>query len=83
MEAVSVRDQIISQIDRLTPEQQQQALNYVSSLTLPRGETGKHLIESLKHIHFDPEDLEEMRKAIEEEFETVDLDDWDKPIFPD
>jgi len=73
----------MSQVDRLNAEQQQQVLEFTTGLTRPRGTPGPTLLERMKHIHIEPADLAVMEKAIEEEFEKVDSQEWDKPIFPD
>ena len=79
MASVSLKEQIMSQLDRLTAEQQKLVLSYTKALTRPRGISGKEFIERTRDIHIDPEDLRQMEQAIEEEFERIDLDEWDLP----
>lgn len=79
MSSPAIKEQIISQLDRLSEAQQRQVLDFTRSLARPRGTPGKVLIERMRNVQIDPADLEIMRQAIEGEFEKVDLDDWDLP----
>jgi len=79
MTNTTLTQQIIEQLNRLTPDQQQKILNYARGLGRPRGTPGKEFIERTKDIHIDPEDLRLMEQAIEEEFERIDLDEWNLP----
>ena len=78
MTGVSLRDQIISQLDRLSPEQQQLILDYTRSLLgqLPQGIRGEELIALAHEINFTPEDLDEIIRAIEEDCGRIDWDGW-------
>lgn len=79
MATPTIIEQIISRLDRMTPEQQKLVLNYASGLGLPRGMPGDELIALMDRIQIDPADLAEMEKAIEEECERIDPDGWDLP----
>ena len=68
---------IIECIGALTEEQQQDVLRLVQTLMngKPRGVSGEELIRRAAHIKIPPEDLEEMKRAIEEGCEQID-DEW-------
>ncbi len=76
---MSVKEQLINQIDRLTEEQQQDLLNYALRLqqsTLPPGTPGEVLLELAERLDFDPDDLAEMMRVIDEDCERIDWDGW-------
>jgi hypothetical protein len=75
----SIREEIIQQLDRLSPEQQRQVLDFARGLARPRGESGREFIEKTRHIQISPEDLQAMQDAIEEECERIDWGEWDLP----
>jgi len=84
---LSVRDQLIELLDRMTDKQMEVLLAVADSLraehkSRPAGESGKAFVARMKRIDADPADLEEMRLIIEEEFEQVEADDLNAPIFP-
>jgi len=79
---VSVEQQIVDLIRNLNEEQRWEVLRFARRLKLPPGISGKEFIERTRAIQFPHEDLEEMKRAIEEEFEQID-DNWDRPIFSD
>lgn len=68
--------EIVKRLDKLTPWQQKQILNSVLSfLGEPiRGTPGKELLKFIGL--FPPEDLEEIKKAIEEDCGHVDASEW-------
>ena len=74
MEALTmddVRQELLERIETLTPGQQKQVLNYTRQLLgeRPKGTPGR---EMLKFVGlFPPEDLEDMKRAIEEEWGPV------------
>ena len=72
MASLSLKEQIISQLDQLTAEQQELVLGYTKALARPRGVAGKEFIARTRDIHIDPDDLRQMEQAIEEEFERLD-----------
>lgn len=76
MEKSTTIQEIIQRLDKLTPVQQKQVLNSVLSfLGEPiRGTPGKELIKFVGL--FPPEDLEEIKKAIEEDCGHVDASEW-------
>ena len=73
---MEVRDEIVKQIDKMTPEMQQQVLRFVASLTVSplKGESGAALREFSGS--FDAVSAQQMIQAIEEECERVDARDW-------
>ena len=76
MEKSTTIQEIVERLDKLTHVQQKQILNSVLSfLGEPiRGTSGK---EMLKFVGlFPPEDLEEIKRAIEEDCEQVDESEW-------
>lgn len=73
---IPVREQIISQLDRLAPDQQRQVLDFVNGLTRPRGESGDDIIRAAQGLGFSSQDLAEMERAIEEDCEQVNPDGW-------
>ncbi len=68
---VSVKEQIIHELDNLTPEQQQRVLDLAKELqgALPLGTPGEVLLAHMDSFQFEPGDLEEMAQAIEESYE--------------
>jgi hypothetical protein len=57
----TIREEIIRQLDNLTPDEQQQVLDFAKSLqnTLPPGIPGEVLIARAREVDFDPADLAE------------------------
>jgi hypothetical protein len=77
--AASLKDEILHELDKLSVEQQREILKLAKSLqhvTRPVGIPGKVLIARAREISFDPEDLAEIAKAIEEDCERIDWDEW-------
>ena len=76
MENSSTIQEIVERLDKLTPGQQKQILNTILSfLGEPiRGTSGKELIKFVGL--FPPEDLEQIKQAIEEDCGKVDKSDW-------
>ena len=76
MSTPSLKEQIIAELDNLSPEQQRQMLEYARGLgqrsTLPPGIPGEVFIARAKEINFAPEDLEEIARIIEEDCERID-----------
>lgn len=72
----AIRDQILSDLDRLAPEQQRRAAELVHGLvsTLPKGASGRDLLRFAGSL--DDESAREMIEAIEQGCERVDLDEW-------
>ena len=71
-----VKDQILKDLDRLSPDQQKRAAELVSGLVsvLPQGAS----IEDLQKVAgtLDEESAREMMAAIEDGCERVDADEW-------
>ena len=78
MAARSVKEEIISVLEHLTPEQQRQVLEFTQRMTtrLSAGTPGEVLMAAAREVNFDPADLEEMQQAIEEGCERIDWDGW-------
>lgn len=78
MTTMPIREQIISQLDRLSPEQQRQLLDHSLSLQQrrPPGIPGDELIARAREINFSPEDLAEIIQAIDEDCERIDWNEW-------
>lgn len=76
MENPTTIQEIVQRLDKLTPMQQKQILNSVLSfLGEPiRGTPGKELLKFVGL--FPPEDIEEIKRAIEEDCEQIDESEW-------
>jgi len=72
----AIREQILSDLDRLSPEQQKRAAELIHGLVtpLPKGASIDDLLKVAGTL--DEESAREMREAIEEGCERVDLDEW-------
>lgn len=72
----AIREQILNDLDRLSPEQQRRAAELVHGLVsaLPTGAPGRSLLRFSGTL--DDESAREMTQAIEEGCERVDLDEW-------
>jgi hypothetical protein len=72
----TIKEQILSDLDRLSPEEQTRAAEFVHSLAsrTPKGIPGRDLRRFAGIL--DPESAREMIEAIEEGCERVDLDEW-------
>jgi hypothetical protein len=72
----AIKEQILSDLDRLSPEQQQRAAELVHGLVNPRLQGAS--IEDLLTVAgtLDEESAREMREAVEESCERVDLEEW-------
>jgi hypothetical protein len=79
MASVSLRDQIISQIERLTIEQQRQVLDTITSMARPRGKSGDDIIRHARELNFPVDDLMEMQRIIEQDCENIEPDEWELP----
>lgn len=80
MTSGSIKEQIIVELDHLSPDQQQQILEYAraiqSTAGLPQGIPGDVLLTRAYEINFSSEDLAEIENAIEEDCERIDWDGW-------
>lgn len=72
----TVKEQILKDLDRLSPELQQRALQLVHNLVdpLPKGASVEEMM-ALGGL-FDEESAREMVEAIEEGCERIDPEDW-------
>ena len=72
----TVKEQILKDLDRLSPELQRRALELVHSLVAPssRGASVEDLLSLSGTL--DRESAREMREAIEEHCERIDPSDW-------
>jgi len=72
----AIKEQILNDLDRLSPEEQTRAAEFVHSLAsqTPRGIPGRDLRRFAGTL--DPESAREMIEAIEEGCERVDPDEW-------
>jgi hypothetical protein len=72
----AIKEQILKDLDQLSPEQQRRAAELVHDLisSLPTGTSGRDLLRFAGTM--DSESVSEMMKAIEEGCERVDLDEW-------
>ena len=68
--------EIVQRLENLSPGQQRQVLDFTLELSgeSPKGISGKELLEFAGL--FPPEDLEEIKKAIEEDCGQVDASGW-------
>lgn len=73
-----VEQAILDEVRKLKPDQQQQVLDFIRRLELPRGEPGWRLIQDAREIDFPADDLAEIAEAIED-CEKIDWDEWDLP----
>lgn len=73
MTTPSLKEQIIAELDNLSPEQQRQMLEYAKRVKRPPGVKARTLLKFAGRIQ--PDDIERMEKAIED-CERVDLNEW-------
>ena len=68
--------EIVERLEKLTSGQQRQVLDFMLELSgeTPKGISGKELLEFAGL--FPPEDLEEIKQAIEEDCGQVDESEW-------
>ena len=74
MGTTPISDQIMGQLQKLTPDQQAQVLDFTSSLLRPRGEPGIDIIQHAHALEFPLEDLAEIQQIIDEDCETINPD---------
>jgi hypothetical protein len=73
MTTKSIKNNLLSQIDKLPYELRLRVLDFVKAL-IPKGVEGKSLLRFEGAISAD--DLQLMSKAIEESCERIDLNEW-------
>ena len=78
MAAPSLKQELLKEIDQLTPEQQAQVLQFTRALhsTLPPGTPGNDLIALADQLNFDSDDLAAMEAAINAGCGKIDWDEW-------
>ncbi len=76
MEHSTTIQEIVDRLDKLTPGQQRQVLDFTLELSgeSPKGISGKELLEFVGL--FPPEDLKEIKQAIEEDCEQIYESEW-------
>ena len=77
MEKSTTIQEIVQRLEKLTLGQQRQVLDFTLELSgeSPRGISGKELLEFAAGL-FPPEDIEEIKRAIEEDCGQVDASEW-------
>ncbi len=79
MTVSTVKEEIISQLDELSLEQQQRVLDFARKIkaeSQPESTSGDTLLAYMDTFQFEPGDLEEIAQAIEEGCERIDWDAW-------
>lgn len=79
MNPIPIKEQILQEVNKLTPAQQEQLLHLARQMqaeTLPPGTPGEVMLADLERYQFAPEDLAEMQRVIEEEREKIDWEGW-------
>jgi hypothetical protein len=79
MSTVSLKSQIIHELDRLTAAQQEQLLDIARRLQqspLPPGTPGDVLLAHINEFEFAPGAVDEMMRIIVEGCERIDWDGW-------
>ena len=79
MNSIPIKEQILQEVEKLNPQQQKQLLQVARQMqqsTLPLGTPGEVLLADLERYHFEPGELDEMMRVIEEETERIDWDGW-------
>ncbi|MCG9133799.1 hypothetical protein J5I95_19190 [Candidatus Poribacteria bacterium] len=79
MENSTTIQEIVKQLEKLTPGQQRQVLEFTLELSgeSPKGISGKELLEFAAGL-FPPEDIEQIKQAIEEDCGHVNASEWQK-----
>ncbi len=70
----SAKEELMSELDSLSAEQQRQVLRFARTLTAPKGTPGSDVLRFAGTLA--PSDLKAMLRAIEEGCEQVDPHDW-------
>jgi hypothetical protein len=71
MTMAALEQEIIERLSKLNTEDQKRVLEFVRNLAQPQGIPGESLIARAHEVNFDPADLEEMSRAIEEGCERI------------
>ena len=78
MDKPLLENEILNVLHRLNAEDQQKVLDFARNLptsSRPRGVPASQLFQLAEGL-FEHEDVEEMMKAIEEDCERIDYDEW-------
>ena len=77
MEKSTTIQEIVQRLENLSPGKQRQVLDFTLELSgeSPKGISGKELFEFAAGL-FPPEDLEQIKQAIEEDCGHVDESEW-------
>ena len=77
MENPTTVQEIVERLEKFTLGQQRQVLDFTLELSgeSPRGISGKELVEFATGL-FPPEDIEEIKRAIEEDCGQIDEAEW-------
>lgn len=78
MNPIPIKEQLLQEVDRLDPQQQEQLLRMARQMQqqTPLGTPGEVLLADVERYHFEPGELDEMLRVIEEETERIDWDGW-------
>jgi hypothetical protein len=79
MDSATIRDEILRELDRLSPEQQKRLLDMAKQLNdalRPPGTSGSVLLSHMDDFSFAPGDLDDMMRVIEEGCERIDWNGW-------
>lgn len=71
----TVKEQILDLLDQLSEDAQIAVLDYAREKVRPVGETGKQFLERTAHVSIEASELELMKQAIEEAFESIESDE--------
>jgi hypothetical protein len=79
MNSIPIKEQILQEVDKLNPQQQERLLYMVRQMqqATPPGTPGEVWLENHHLFDFAPGDLAEMLKVIEEEREKIDWESWE------
>ncbi len=77
MENTTTIQEIIQRLEKLSPGKQRQVLDFTLELSgeSPKGISGKELLEFASGL-FPPEDIEQIKRAIEEDCGQIDESEW-------
>ena len=77
MEKSTTIQEIVQRLENLSPGKQRQVLDFTLELSgePPRGISGKELVEFTAGL-FPPEDIEQIKRAIEEDCGQIDASEW-------
>ncbi len=77
MENTTTIQEIVQRLEKLSPGQQRRVLDFTLELSgeSPKGISGKELLEFASGL-FPPEDIEQIKRAIEEDCGQIDESEW-------